>query len=128
MNIEHFALNVRDPVKMAKWYVEHIGMKIVKQRDHAPFTTFLADSAGNVMLELYCNPENEVPDYPNMNPLIVHIAFSDDNPGATKTKLIAAGATCHEEVDLPDGSRLVMMRDPWGVAIQFCKRSAAKVR
>jgi glyoxylase I family protein len=126
VNIEHFALNVRDPVEMAKWYVEHIGMKIVKKRDHAPFTTFLSDNAGSVMLELYCNPENEVPDYPHMNPLIVHIAFSDDNPQATKTRLIAARATCIEEVDLPDGSHLVMMRDPWGLAIQFCRRGAGK--
>jgi glyoxylase I family protein len=25
--------------------------------------------------------------------------------------------------ETPDGSSLVMMRDPWGVALQFCQRS-----
>lgn len=123
MNIEHFALNVKNPVEMAKWYVEHLGLKIMKKRDEAPFTTFLSDSADNVMLEIYCNPKDEVPDYPNMSPLIVHLAFSDDNPEATKTRITAAGATCVEDLNLPDGSRLVMMRDPWGLAIQFCKRN-----
>jgi hypothetical protein len=27
-----------------------------------------------------------------------------------------------DEVRLKDGSHLVMMRDPWGLAIQLCKR------
>jgi catechol 2,3-dioxygenase-like lactoylglutathione lyase family enzyme len=126
MDIEHFALNVKDPVEMAKWYVEHLGMKIMKKRDQAPFTTFLSDSGDNVLLEIYRNPESEVPDYPNMNPLVVHLAFSDDDPDATKTRLTAARATCVEEINLPDGSRLIMMRDPWGLAIQFCKRSSRK--
>ena len=25
--------------------------------------------------------------------------------------------------DLPDGSRLVMLRDPWGVCLQLCRRA-----
>ena len=93
------------------------------KRDEVPFTTFLSDSADNVMLEIYCNPENEVPDYPNMNPLLLHIAFSDDNPETTKKRLTAAGASFVEELYLPDGSHLLMMRDPWGLALQFCKRA-----
>jgi len=123
MNIEHFALNVNNPAKMAEWYVDHLGMRIVRQRDEPPFTTFLSDSADNVMLEIYCNPENEVPDYPNMSPLIVHIAFSDDDPEATQKRLTAAGASFVEELHLPDGTVLLMMRDPWGIALQFCKRA-----
>ena len=128
MNIEHFALNVKDPVAMAKWYVEHLGMTIVRKREQAPFTHFLADSDARMMLEIYCNPENEVPDYPHMNPLIVHLAFSDDNPEATQRRLTAVGAVSLEDLTLPNGNRLITMRDPWGLAIQFCKRNAAKSR
>ena len=123
MNIEHFALNVNDPVEMAKWYVDHLGMKIVRKRDEAPFTRFLSDSDGNVMLEIYCNPENEVPDYPNMNPLLLHIAFSDVDPEKTRERLTSVGASFVEDVFLPDGGHLVMMRDPWGLSIQLCKRA-----
>lgn len=97
-------------------------ISVVAKRIH--FATFPSDSADNVMLEIYCNPKGEVPDYPNMSPLIVHLAFSDENPEATKTRITAAGATCVEDLNLPDGSRLIMMRDPLGLAIQFCKRSA----
>ena len=122
MKIEHFALNVNNPLEMAEWYVDHLGMKIVRKQDEAPFTTFLSDISDNVMIEIYCNPEDEVPDYHNMNPLILHIAFSDANPEGTKTRLTTAGAKFIEELYLQDGSHLVMMRDPWGIAIQFCKR------
>ena len=123
MNIEHFALHVREPAEMAKWYVAHLGMKIVKKRDESPYTTFLSDTDNNVMVEIYCHPEIEVLDYRSMSPSVVHLAFTDNDPDATRARLIAVGAELLEEVNLQDGSRLVMMRDPWGLAIQFCKRS-----
>jgi hypothetical protein len=66
-------------------------ISVVAKRIH--FTTFPSDSADNVMLEIYCNQKDEVPDYPNMSPLIVSLAFSDDNPEATKTRITAAGET-----------------------------------
>ena len=34
----------------------------------------------------------------------------------------AAGAVVVDEVRLDDGSHLIMMRDPWGLALQLCKR------
>ena len=122
MDIEHFALNVADPVEMAQWYVSHLGMRIVKQKKEAPFTVFLADSADNVMLEIYGNRQAPVPDYPNMDPLVLHLAFADPQPEATKRRLADAGATFVEELRLPGGVHLLMMRDPWGLALQFCKR------
>jgi hypothetical protein len=36
--------------------------------------------------------------------------------------LLEAGATWVQDEHLPDGSQLIMMRDPWGLAIQLCKR------
>jgi glyoxylase I family protein len=33
-----------------------------------------------------------------------------------------AGASLADEIRLADGSHLVMLRDPWGLAIQLCKR------
>ncbi|MEJ7712718.1 MAG: VOC family protein [Pyrinomonadaceae bacterium] len=122
MKIEHVAFNVAAPVEMAAWYVQHLGMSIARKVDGAPYTHFLADDGGSVMIEIYNNPTNEVPDYAAMNPLMLHLAFVSVDPAAEKTRLELAGASLFDDVGLEDGSHLVTMRDPWGLAIQLCKR------
>jgi predicted enzyme related to lactoylglutathione lyase len=57
-----------------------------------------------------------------MNPLRFHIAFAAADPDAAREALVAAGATFVDERTMPDGSRLLMLRDPWGVPLQLCKR------
>jgi hypothetical protein len=57
-----------------------------------------------------------------MHPLLLHLAFASANPEADKLRLLEAGATWVQDEHLPDGSQLIMMRDPWGLAIQLCKR------
>lgn len=124
MKLEHFALNVEDPVKMAAWYVAHLGLKVVKQMQEAPYMTFLADDSDRVMVEIYRNPADEVPPYRDMNPLLVHLAFVSENPEEDKNRLLQAGASLASEQRHKDGSHLVMLRDPWGLAVQLCKRGA----
>ena len=123
MKIEHFAINVAEPLKMASWYVEHLGLTIVRQQTETPFTHFLADESGTVMLEIYNNPAAHVPDYASMNPLLLHLAFVSENPELDKQRLLEAGATFEEEVRPPNGDVLFMLRDPWGISIQLCKRA-----
>ena len=122
MKIEHFAINVEDPVAMSDWYEENMGLKVVKKSDEPPYMTFLADDSGRVMIEIYKNPVDEVPEYKKMNPLIVHIAYVSVNPDKDKDRLVKAGAKVESDEHLDDGSHLVMLRDPWGVCIQLCKR------
>ncbi|SMO64094.1 VOC family protein [Gracilimonas mengyeensis] len=122
MKIEHFAINVEEPLAMADWYKKHMGLNIEKQQNEAPFMTFLADKSGRVMLEIYKNPADQVPDYKNMDPLIVHIAYVSEDPTKDRERLEEAGASVVSDEHLEDGSHLVMMRDPWGVCIQLCKR------
>ncbi len=122
MKIEHFAINVDQPETMARWYEEHMGLEIVLREESPPYKHFLADSGGQVMLEIYKNPPDEVPDYGNMNPLIMHLAFVSEDPSADKDRLIQAGAHLENEEFLDDGTHLVMLRDPWEVPIQLCKR------
>ena len=126
MNIEHTAVNVESPVEVAKWYVENLGLRIVFSMKEAPFTHFLADENG-CMIELYGNKQADIFDYKNMHPLMLHLAFVSENPDNDRERLEKAGASYIEEVKLPDGSHLVMMRDPWGLAIQFCKRGTPLV-
>lgn len=123
MKIEHFAFNVENPVDMTQWYVKHIGFTVKLQQKEAPFMTFLADKSGRVMIEIYKNPANEVPDYRNMDPLLVHLAFVSESPEEDKNRLIAAGATLYSDTILEDGSHLIMLRDPWGFSLQLCKRA-----
>ena len=122
MKLEHFALNVEEPWQMSAWYVTNLGLKVVRQMVEAPYTTFLADDSGRIMIEIYNKPANEVPPYRDMNPLLVHLAFVSDNPGEDKNRLLAAGASLETDQHLEDGSHLVMLRDPWGLAVQLCKR------
>ena len=128
MKLEHVAVNVADPVKMTQWYVDHLGMTIVRAMDKAPFTHFLADDSGNVMIEIYNNPPDQVPDYRSMHPLLLHLAFVSNDPDADRARLEKAGATFVEEVRPEAGAHLVMMRDPWGLAVQLCKRAKSMLK
>lgn len=128
MKIEHFAFNVADPIAVAEWYVTHMGMTIARKMEGGPNTHFLADDSGQVMIEIYNNPPDQVPDYVNMNPLILHLAFVCENPEEKRAELEKVGATFAEEVRIKDGSHLVMMRDPWGLAIQLCKRGTPMLK
>ena len=124
MKIEHTAYQVEDPAAMARWYVEHLGLTVKRAQAERPFGQFLADDGDAVMLELYNNPTVPVPDYRAINPLILHIAFWTDDVEATRARLLAAGASAEgEAVRTPAGDHVAMLRDPWGLAIQFVHRS-----
>jgi len=124
IRLEHVAINVENPVAMAKWYCENLGMKIARQGPPPVNMRFICDAGGNMMLELYNNPPDAVPDYASMDPLMLHIAFMVDDVKGTCRKLIAAGATIATEITVTDsGDELAMLRDPWGVSIQFLKRA-----
>lgn len=122
MKIEHIAFNVSEPDAVAAWYCEHLGMTVARKLNDAAGTHFLADSGGDMMVEIYRNPPDEVPAYPQMNPLILHLAFVSRDPQADRRRLEAAGATLVDDLHLPDGSNLVMMKDPWGFSLQLCRR------
>ena len=123
MRIEHVAMIVKDPVAVAKWYAEHLGMRIVRAGGAPTHTHFLADEGDYVMVELYCNPSVPVPDYRSMDPLVLHLAFATDDVNRQHQKLLAAGATPAGDISItPAGDELAMLRDPWGFAIQLAKR------
>jgi glyoxylase I family protein len=123
LNLEHVALNVSDPAAMAAWYVEHLGMRIVRQSSVAPFIHFIADAAGRTVIEVYSNAVDPIPDYVSMHPFRLHVAFATPDPDASRAALVAAGASVVDDQTREDGTRLIMLRDPWGLALQLCKRS-----
>lgn len=128
MKIEHAAYQVKDAVGMARWYSEHLGF-ITKRGREKPFPVyFLADETGKVMIEIYTNPAVDVPDYPSMDPLILHLAFVCPDVPRMVEGLKEAGAMLVSGIDtLENGDVLAMMRDPWGFAIQLCDRGEPMV-
>ena len=124
MNIEHIAFQVSDPAAMADWYVQHLGCSIKRSGGEPGFVRFVMDGSGDAMMELYNNPIVTVPDYRAMHPMVLHVAFVSANPRADRDRLVAAGATVEDSyTQTPAGDELVMLRDPWGVALQLVKRT-----
>ncbi|MEJ1972849.1 MAG: VOC family protein [Lacunisphaera sp.] len=123
MIFEHFALNVPEARAAAAWYVQHLGCTIARSQSDAPHTHFLADGSGRVFLEVYSNPLDPIPVYGTQHPLRLHLGLAVADARAERTRLESAGATPVMEELLPDGSLLIMMRDPWGVPVQLCQRA-----
>lgn len=122
MKLEHIAFNVADPVAVAEWYGTHCGFRVVHHVPQPAQTHFLADE-GSTIIEIYCNPPDQVPNYRAQDPLTFHLALASGDPAADAERLCAAGAEIVDDLTLQDGSRLIMMRDPWGLALQLCKRT-----
>lgn len=123
MKFEHVALNVPNALAMAAWYATHCDLRIIRSSNSASFTHFMADDTGRTMLELYSNTADAIPDYALQQPVRLHIAFAVDDAAQARDRLLAAGATLVSDNELPDGTRLVMLRDPWNVPLQLCQRS-----
>lgn len=129
MKIEHLALNVEDPVKMAKWYSQNLGFTILKEMKVSPFAHFIADESKHILLEIFRLPDKEPADYRSSNPDMMHLAFSTENIEVQYQKLILAGAV---EVSggvsvLKNGDKIAMLRDPWGLPIQLVSRNEVMI-
>lgn len=123
MIFEHFAINVDNIDARIAWYVAHIELEVVSVQKEPPFMTFLADSGGRVIMELYHRADEKIIDFKVQHQLTFHVAFVSKNAQADKERLVAEGASYVEEVKKDDGSHLVMLRDPWGMPLQLCQRT-----
>jgi len=125
VKIEHVAYQVADPVAFARWYQDHLGMTIKRVQPDPPYGHFLADDGDAVMLEVYNNPAVDVPNYAQIDPFVLHVAFSVPDVAVARVQLLAAGATAVGDVQQnPAGDRLAMLRDPWGLPVQLVQRAA----
>ena len=124
LRLEHLALNVTDPAAVAAWYGEHLGLRVVRLGTDPARTTFLATADGLVLFELYCNTAAPVGTYGQKHPLELHLAFRSDDPAADAERLIGACASLFEAFKTtPAGDRMVMLRDPFGLALQLVWRA-----
>jgi len=124
MKIEHFAWDVSEPQSLAAWYVENLGFKIVRHVPGNAEMHFLTDDSESVCIEIYRNSLIEKTDLAGMHPLVMHLALASDDPAKDRDRLLAAGASLQSEDKFDDGTYLVMLKDPWGVSLQLCKRGS----
>lgn len=123
MKLEHVAFDVADPDGMANWWVKNLGFEIVFKDEGPSRCRFIRDSSGQMTFELYHNPPTTpVPDYPNMDPLNLHIAIWSEDVEKDASRLVKAGAKKLSSTHKP-GLDLVMLRDPWGMPLQFVHRA-----
>ncbi|MFN2201778.1 MAG: VOC family protein [Caldilineaceae bacterium] len=127
MKLEHVAINVNEPAKLAQWLADNLDLRIVSAATTSPFAHFLADEDGS-MIELYNNPIAPVPDYSEVNPYNLHFAFASDDIEADWQRLIDAGATAVGTVNpTPAGDKLAFLRTPWNEPIQLVQRKTPLV-
>ena len=119
MKLEHFAIDVPDSEAFIEWWCKNLGM-----RRSAPKSGFIMDDSGTIGLEIYRTGETPAaPNYAAMNAMTLHIAFASDDVKADVDRLVAAGAKVEQlKLDNPN-FHMAIVRDPWGVSIQFCKRA-----
>lgn len=123
MKLEHVALNVKQPQEMAAWYAKNLEMKIVRADTTPPYVHFLADKAGQSMIELYNHTKVNIPDYSTVDPLVLHLAFNVGDVEATRDRLVAAGAVPATDITTyPTGDKMIFLRDPWQITIQLIRR------
>jgi catechol-2,3-dioxygenase len=122
MRIEHVGINVAQPREIARWYVEHVGFTVARQQTTPPYTHFLADETGCVLLEVY--DRQDAPQWTRKMhaPLLYHLALRSSDLKRDRDRLVQAGASIADETIDADGFGLVMLRDPWGIPLQLCNR------
>lgn len=117
---EHLALNVKDKERAERWYTTNLNLKAVVSIPGDK--SFLADPTGRVCLEIYQKDEADILDFDAYHPLTLHLAFHVRDVEAAAENLLNAGATVEEAMKEVDGDQLMMLRDPFGVAIQLVHR------
>jgi len=118
---EHTALNVPDVDGMGRWYCDNLGMSVLRSGESV---RYLADSTGRLVFEFYTNQSQPIPEYAEMAPATMHLAFYASDIPAAVEKLAAAGATIARGCEVSEtGDEMAMLRDPWGVPLQLMKRA-----
>lgn len=123
MKLEHIALNVPEPEKMADWYQAHLGLRLAKITPTPTFQAYFLVDDETTLLEFYRNPIAEPLEFASIHPANLHVAFYADDLEKTVESLVSAGATpLGGKTSFPSGVAYHYVRDPWGLALQIINR------
>ena len=125
IRFEHIALNVESPESVSQWYQKYLGMQVV--RKYSQNAIFISDFNGYMMFELYRKPEASM-DFSSISHEMMHISFMAEDVAKVQSQLTEAGAVSVGEIAVSsNGDRVLNMRDPWGIPIQFVQRGSQMV-
>ena len=125
IRFEHIALNVESPESVSQWYQKYLGMQVV--RKYSQNAIFISDFNGYMMFELYHKPEASM-DFSSISHEMMHISFMAEDVAKVQSQLTEAGAVSVGEIAVSsNGDRVLNMRDPWGIPIQFVQRGSQMV-
>lgn len=118
--IEHTAIATPDPMKLARWYVEHLGFAINWQPPGS--TTVFVKTPDGSMLEFIEAP-TPLPGVAAMRePGLRHLALSVDDFEAAYRKLAAAGVQFLTAPEKSYGNSLVFFTDCDGNILHLLHR------
>ena len=125
IRFEHIALNVESTESVSQWYQKYLGMQVV--RKYSQNAIFISDFNGYMMFELYRKPEASM-DFSSISHEMMHISFMAEDVAKVQSQLTEAGAVSVGEIAVSsNGDRVLNMRDPWGIPIQFVQRGSQMV-
>lgn len=117
--LEHPGIAARNPAALAKWYMEKLGMKLLRQTGE---TTFFVGFEGGACIEIYQAKTDAPPIADNYVSGLTHIAFYTDAFEETRQRLLQAGVTPAAEMVIRPGLRLALMRDGEGNLFHITQR------
>ena len=127
--IQHIGFNVYNPIEVSNWYIQNLGMKLIRQGNAPEHVTFIADSGNNMEIEFYNKEKFHKIEFQKIDVLTFHFAFLTDNINLIESKLITAGAKLVEKTTkTPTGDKVAMLRDPWGMPLQLVQRSNPMIK
>jgi catechol 2,3-dioxygenase-like lactoylglutathione lyase family enzyme len=113
--INHLHLKTPDPRKTAEWYVEHVGAKIVSEREVDGRTTFRLNLHGVTLSVTDFLKEQQLAQFYGLE----HIAIDAEDFAGEVARIKAAGVKILEERTLPDGRKVCFFEGPQGVRLEF---------
>jgi glc operon protein GlcG len=120
---EHFAFNVQDAESIGKWYIKNLKMQLMREATKPNYNCFLADAGKHYMIELFDSKEFPYMDLNKLNTTAFHLAFMVKDISSIKEKLLSLKCSLIEDIKTTQsGDKVLMLRDPWGLPIQFVER------
>lgn len=120
MYVEHPGIAAKDPQALAQWYIDMLGMKLLRQA--GPTTFFLGFDKG-ACIEIYAATTPAEPIAHNYVQGMTHTAFYTEDFEATRAMLLEKGVQPAADPVIREDLKLALMRDLEGNLFHLIHRS-----
>lgn len=119
--IEHAGIAARDPAALAQWYMDVLGMRLLRK---AGASTFFLGYQRGACLEIYAARTDAPATADNYARGMTHLALYTDDFEATCRALDEKGVARAAEPVIRADLKLALMRDPEGNLFHITNRDA----